>query len=157
MAKGGAHKQYEFGTKAGIVRGKDDNVILGAKSFEENIHDGHTPEAALEQAERVAHHRSAAGITARGRRGSAHCGATQLAMPAKPKADATEHEKRKAGKRFRRRAGIEPVIGHLKSDFRLVVHAMKFFVFGHRAKPEPGHRGHRGHRGQTGFEIFVLL
>jgi IS5 family transposase len=40
-------------------------------------------------------------------------------MPARPKADATEHEKRKAGKRFRRRAGIEPVIGHLKSDFRL--------------------------------------
>jgi hypothetical protein len=35
----------------------------------------------------------------------------------------------------------------------LVVHAMRFFVFGHRAKPE---RGHRGHRGQTGFEIFIL-
>jgi IS5 family transposase len=61
MARGKARKPYEFGTKASIVRGKNNNVILGAKSFEENICDGHTPEAALEQVERVAHYRPEVG------------------------------------------------------------------------------------------------
>lgn len=39
--------------------------------------------------------------------------------PKPPKKDATNYEKRKARQRFRRRAAIEPRIGHLKSDFRL--------------------------------------
>jgi IS5 family transposase len=125
LAKGKAHKPYEFGAKASLVRGKMNNVIVGALSFEENPCDGHTPEAALAQVERVAGHRPAAGITDRGYRGKSQCGATQLVMPAKPKADATDHEKRKARKRFRRRAGIEPVIGHLKSDFRLARNYLK--------------------------------
>jgi transposase, IS5 family len=40
-------------------------------------------------------------------------------IPKPPKKRATNYEKQKARKRFRRRAGIEPVIGHLKSDYRL--------------------------------------
>jgi IS5 family transposase len=39
--------------------------------------------------------------------------------PNRPKKNATAYEKRKAKARFRRRAAIEPRIGHLKSDFRL--------------------------------------
>jgi IS5 family transposase len=39
--------------------------------------------------------------------------------PGRPKKNATAYEKRKAKARFRRRAAIEPRIGHLKSDFRL--------------------------------------
>jgi IS5 family transposase len=39
--------------------------------------------------------------------------------PKPPKKGATNYEKRKARQRFRRRAAIEPRIGHLKSDFRL--------------------------------------
>jgi len=39
--------------------------------------------------------------------------------PNRPKKKATAYEKRKAKARFRRRAAIEPQIGHLKSDFRL--------------------------------------
>ena len=46
-------------------------------------------------------------------------------MPRKPRKRASAYEKRKAGKRFRRRAGIEPVIGHLKSDFRLLRNYLK--------------------------------
>ncbi len=41
-------------------------------------------------------------------------------IPKKPRKDATVYQKRKAKKRFRKRAGIEAIIGHLKSDFRLV-------------------------------------
>jgi hypothetical protein len=36
-----------------------------------------------------------------------------------PVADATDYAKRKKRARFRRRAAIEPRIGHHKSDFRL--------------------------------------
>jgi IS5 family transposase len=39
--------------------------------------------------------------------------------PGRPKKNATAYEKRKAKARFRRRAAIEPRIGHLKSYFRL--------------------------------------
>jgi len=40
-------------------------------------------------------------------------------IPKSPLKRATAYEKQKARKRFRRRAGIEPIIGHLKSDYRL--------------------------------------
>jgi IS5 family transposase len=39
--------------------------------------------------------------------------------PGVPKKSASPYQKRKARARFRRRAAIEPRIGHLKSDFRL--------------------------------------
>ena len=44
---------------------------------------------------------------------------TRIMIPKPPRKRATAYEKQKARKRFRRRAGIEPVIGHLKSDYRL--------------------------------------
>jgi len=43
---------------------------------------------------------------------------TRIEIPGKPRKRASAYEKRKARQRFRRRAGIEPIIGHLKSDFR---------------------------------------
>ena len=59
-------------------------------------------------------------ICDRGYRGISKIGNTQILIPKKPRKDATDYQKRKAKKRFRKRAGIEAVIGHLKSDFRLV-------------------------------------
>jgi IS5 family transposase len=55
----------------------------------------------------------------KGFRGRTHCGTTEIVTPNRPKKNATAYEKRKAKARFRRRAAIEPRIGHLKSDFRL--------------------------------------
>ena len=45
---------------------------------------------------------------------------TKILIPGRSKKNATPYEKRKARLRFRRRAAIEPVIGHLKSDYGLV-------------------------------------
>ena len=119
MSKGKEHKKYEFGAKASVVVGKNGGVILGAYSLPENDYDGHALEPTLEQVERVAGYRPAVAIGDKGFRGQSHCGQTEVVTPGRGKKNARAYEKRKARKRFRRRAAIEPRIGHLKSDFRL--------------------------------------
>lgn len=39
--------------------------------------------------------------------------------PGKPKASDTAYYKQQKRKKFRARAGIEPIIGHLKTDYRM--------------------------------------
>ncbi len=49
IAKGKAHKKYEYGCKASVVLTQNTGIIVGAMSFEENIYDGHTLDAVLKQ------------------------------------------------------------------------------------------------------------
>jgi len=53
IAKGKAHKQYEFGVKVGIVSTNKESFVIGAKSLPGNPYDGRTLQACIEQAERV--------------------------------------------------------------------------------------------------------
>ena len=101
LAKGNAHKAYEFGAKASLVVGKTHGVILGALNLEHNTCDGHTVEPALAQVERVAGYRPAKGIADRGYRGRKQYGKTELLIPAAPKPDATDYARRQARQRFR--------------------------------------------------------
>lgn len=119
MSKGKEHKKYEFGSKGSIVLTKNSGIIVGAMSFEKNVYDGHTLESVIEQVEALRGIRPKVGICDRGYRGVSRVGDTQIIIPKPSKKRATNYEKQKARKRFRRRAGIEPVIGHLKTDFRL--------------------------------------
>ena len=50
---------------------------------------------------------------------------TSIVLPDVPLSKATEYFKRRARKDFRRRCAIEPIIGHLKNDFRLARNYLK--------------------------------
>ena len=119
LSKGKEHKKYEFGAKASLVVGKNGGVILGAYGRPENEYAGHTVEPAPQQVERLRGHRPQVAIADRGYRGRSRWGDTSLVIPDVPKKSDSAYVKRKARARFRRRAAIEPRIGHLKSDHRL--------------------------------------
>jgi IS5 family transposase len=119
LSKGKEHKKYEFGAKASLVMGKNSGVILGAYSLPKNDDDGHTLDPALAQVERLAGYRPAVVIADHGYRGKYRCGDAEVITPKPPKAADSLYARRKARPRFRRRASIEPRIGHLKSDHRL--------------------------------------
>ena len=125
ISKGKDHKKYEFGSKSSIVMTKNSGIIVGAVSFSKNIYDGHTLPEALKQSGELVGRRAKMAICDRGYRGKRIVDGTRIEMPKKPLKLASAYEKRKARKRFRRRAGIEPVIGHLKSDFRLLRNYLK--------------------------------
>jgi len=119
MSKGKAHKRFEFGSKVSITLTKNSGVAVGAYNFEENIYDGHTLPEVLEQTKRLTGREPKVAIVDRGYQGISKVGSTEIIKPKNPKKSATQYEKTKARNRFRRRAGIEPIIGHLKQDFRL--------------------------------------
>lgn len=119
VAKGKAHKKYEFGSKASVAMTKDTGVIVAAVAHPENIYDGHTLPGVLEVTESIMGQRPSKAIVDRGYRGRKKVGPTEILPPGKPPTGQTRSQKNRMRKRFRRRAAIEPVIGHLKHDFRL--------------------------------------
>lgn len=125
IAKGKAHKKYEFGCKASVAWTKTTGIIVGAKAFLGNPFDGHTLDAALNQVERVTGRRPLRAATDKGYRGRKMVGETEILLPGRPKAKTTAHQRRIARDRFRRRAGIEGVISHLKHDFRMLRNYLK--------------------------------
>ena len=127
MSKGKAHQRYEFGTKAAITTTRDSSVIIGALAFEKNVFDGHTVPAVLAQVKRLTNRVPGIGIADRGYRGQSRVNNTQIVTPKPVRKNASKEAMALARKRFRRRAGIEPIIGHLKSDHRLKRNFLKGF------------------------------
>ncbi len=117
ISKGKEHKKYEFGNKVSIIRSAT-GIILGAKSFR-NEYDGHTIEASLEQVEYLTQRKIKILAGDRGYRGKKEVNGTQVLIPDNPKQSDSRHHRSKKHKLFCKRAGIEPTIGHLKSDHRL--------------------------------------
>lgn len=117
ISKGKEHKKYEFGNKVSIIRSMT-GVILGACSFR-NEYDGHTIEQSLEQVWRLTGTRIKKLAGDRGYRGKKEINSTQILIPDTPKAKDSYYQRKKKHRLFCKRAGIEPTIGHLKSDYRL--------------------------------------
>ena len=128
VSKGKEHKKYEFGSKASIVMTKKSGIIVGAYSLENNDYDGHTLPKALEQCQQLRGSSPKVAIADRGYKGKTRIGETEILIPKPPKKGSSEYEKKKARARFRRRAAIEPIIGHLKTDHRLLRNYLKGLI-----------------------------
>ena len=128
MSKGKEHKKYEFGTKASITKTRDSNIIVGALSFEDNLYDGHTLPAVLAQVKRLLGQVPGVALCDRGYRGKSRVNDTRILIPRPARKNTTKEVIDTLRKRFQRRAGIEPVIGHLKSDHRLNRNFLKGFT-----------------------------
>ncbi len=117
ISKGKENKKFEFGNKVSIITSMR-GVILGALSFR-NEYDGHTIDRALEQVRTMTGKTPDLLAGDRGYRGQKQSGDTQIEIPSIPKVKDSRYQKQKKRKLFCKRAGIEPIIGHLKSDHRL--------------------------------------
>jgi IS5 family transposase len=121
IAKGKAHKQYEFGVKVGVVSTSKESFVLAAKSLPGNPYDGHTLQACIEQARRVTGVAQTEAYADRGYKG--HGCNTDLfkVWISGSKRGVTKAIERK----LKRRNAVEPVIGHMKSDGRLARNFLK--------------------------------
>jgi IS5 family transposase len=118
FSKGKEHKKYEFGNKVSILYTQTTGVIVGALAFK-NEYDGHTLPDALSQYERLKGKVPENVYVDRGYKGKSKIGATNIHIP-KPFSDKLSPcQQRKRRKGHKRRAAIEPIIGHLKQDHRL--------------------------------------
>jgi IS5 family transposase len=119
ISKGKEHKKYEFGSKVSIITTKNTGVIIGAINIEKNVHDSKTLQPALEQQQRLTGIILKSNFVDRGYRGVKEVLGTKIIIPDTPGKERTSYEKQKVRKGFKRRAAIEPKIGHLKQDHRL--------------------------------------
>jgi IS5 family transposase len=125
MSKGKAHKRYEYGCKASVVLTQNTGIIVGAMTFTTNVYDGHTLQDALEQTKNLTGKTPKTATVDRGYKGKQMVGNTKINMPKPPLKKDSEYQKRKKRKQFRRRAAIEPIIGHLKTDHRVARNFLK--------------------------------
>jgi len=125
IAKGTDHKPYEYGSKVSIVSKKTKGVIVGVKHHEGNMNDSKTLEGPLDAANANQDKEIICAICDRGYRGNKKVGNTEIRLPSKPLKRDTAYERQKKRKLCRRRAAIEPMIGHLKKDYRLSRNKLK--------------------------------
>jgi IS5 family transposase len=114
ISKGKVHKRYEFGCKVSVAATSKGGWFVGAKAIHGNPYDGHTLKDALQQVERIAQRPELAFVDM-GYRGHGYAG------------DVAVHvDKRRRGRTakslwrwMKRRAAVEPGIGHLKREHRM--------------------------------------
>lgn len=119
-SKGKDHKKFEFGSKASIIIDQSTGVILGALNFTETLHDSKTIPEALDQYERLNGTLPKEVFVDRGYRGKSEYRTSKICIP-KPDKNITKEQRKK----HRKRAAIEPIIGHLKQDYRLCRNYLK--------------------------------
>ena len=119
IAKGKAHKPYEFGNKIGLITTGKSLIITAISAFAGNPHDSKTIAPLLTPLETHQFELPHEIIYDRGGRGKQQIKGVTISTPKLPKATDTAYQKKKARQKFRRRAAIEPVTGHLKTDHRM--------------------------------------
>ena len=119
VGKGKDHKAYEYGRKASVVATKDSQVIVGVASHDQHEHDSKTLKSALESAHQTRETLIKQAILDRGYRGAKQHVDVEVVLPSKPLLRDTLYARQKKRILCRKRAAIEPIIGHLKHDYRL--------------------------------------
>ncbi len=114
ISKGKAHKRYEFGCKVSVAATSHGGWLLGAMACPGNPYDGHTLQEALDQIEHLGSSPASAFVDM-GYRGHGYEGDVEIHV-----------DKRRRGRTakslwrwMKRRAAIEPTIGHLKQEHRM--------------------------------------
>ncbi|MDO9006376.1 MAG: IS5 family transposase [Aquabacterium sp.] len=114
--KGKAHKKYEFGCKVSLVATSKEGFVIGAQALHGNPYDGHTLSGALRQAGELSGGELKGdvfvdlGYRKHDYEGAATVNIVGRDLKGIPKA---------LGRWMKRRAAIEPTIGHMKNDGRL--------------------------------------
>jgi len=115
IAKGKAHKRYEFGNKSTFITTAKECFILHAEAHEGNPYDGHTLNEALNKANKSLDDLTGKTIdflfTDKGYRGHDYQGDTTVLIE-------TSANKKKH-KKLKRRSSIETVFSHTKQDHRM--------------------------------------
>jgi len=120
IGKGKAHRPYEFGVKVSVAtplkRSKGGQFVSHVKALPGNPYDGHTLETVIPEIERLTGNTLARILADAGYRGHN--------APASHKFRVfTQGQKRRVTpaikRELKRRAAVEPVIGHLKAEHRM--------------------------------------
>ena len=121
IAKGKAGKQYEFGNKVSVAVSSRGGWFVGAKSFTGNPYDGHTLAAQMKQVESLIANQISAVYVDMGYRGHDYDGAVAVHVDTRRRGGTP----RALWRWMKRRAAVEPSIGHLKSEHRLERNRLK--------------------------------
>jgi IS5 family transposase len=115
IAKGKAHKKYEFGNKVSVVSTSQGNWCVGVQSFHGNPYDGQTLKEAINQSERLTGVKPKHVHVDKGYKGvEYHPEDVEVHLPVKKEKLSRAERKHQA-----RRNAVESVISHLKLDHRM--------------------------------------
>ena len=114
ISKGKAHKRYEFGAKVSVATTSRGSWFVGAQVFHGNPYDGHTLSKTLAQVTKLVQSPEHVFVD-QGYRGHDYTGEIEVHV-----------DKRRRGRTpkslwgwMKRRAAVEPSIGHLKQEHRM--------------------------------------
>jgi len=115
ISKGKAHKRYEFGCKVSLAATSRGGWFVGAMAVPDNPYDGHTLKDALGQVTRVAGNPPEHAFVDMGYRGHGYSGEVEVHVDKRHRGRIA----RSVWRWMKRRAAIEPGIGHLKREHRM--------------------------------------
>jgi IS5 family transposase len=121
IAKGKAGKQYEFGNKVSVAVSSRGGWFVGAKSFTGNPYDGHTLAAQMKQVESLIANQVSEVYVDMGYRGHDYDGTVTVHVDKRRRGRTSQARWRW----MKRRAAVEPSIGHLKNEHRLERNRLK--------------------------------
>lgn len=111
IAKGKAHRPYEFGVKVSLAVTHKEGFCVGIQSCPDNPYDGHTLEAQLDQVERLTGKTPGMTFVDKGYKGhGVPAERSRVLISGTRKLGAT------LKRHLRRRSAVEPEIGHMKTD-----------------------------------------